>query len=211
MIQTVKAFRFRAFVTFLLTFSFLLSALSGIILFLRPEGSLANWVGWNILGVDKKQWEGIHAIFVFLFLLSGMVHFYLNLKPLLSYLRGKQCQLSVAAKSRTVSQEFIAVLVLVSLIFIGSLCQWSPFKAIVDLRSDIKSGRYVLTLKPPQADTERLTIAELCAVAGISKQQVLSNAESNGVQIGSLAETIDEVARKNRLTPEKVVLLLKGN
>ena len=46
----------------MLLLSFLVSAVSGIILFVRPEGSLARWVGWSVLGLDKAQWEAVHIV-----------------------------------------------------------------------------------------------------------------------------------------------------
>jgi len=49
-------FRPRRLVTNLLLLSFLASAISGVILFFRPEGSLARWIGWSVLALDKKQW-----------------------------------------------------------------------------------------------------------------------------------------------------------
>jgi hypothetical protein len=61
------------------------------------------------------------------------------------------------------------------------------------------------------SDAEKLTVAKFCAAAGISVPQALSNASINGVQIVSLSETLEQVAKRNRLTPEKVFLFLKGN
>ena len=48
-------------------FLFLAAAASGIVLFLRPEGSLASWAGWHVLGIDKKGWEGVHILSVIMF------------------------------------------------------------------------------------------------------------------------------------------------
>ena len=82
MIRKANSFRFRAFTVFWLTFSFLLSVLSGAILFLRPEGSLATWTGWTALGLNKKQWEGVHAVFVLTLVVSACDPFALQLAAL---------------------------------------------------------------------------------------------------------------------------------
>jgi len=206
-----EGFHFRSFLSLLLFLIFSISALSGLILYLRPEGSLASWVGWKALGIDKKHWEGLHAIFVFTFVIVIFIHLGYNWKSLTAYWRNKKASRALPGKGWPVSGEFLLASAVVCLIFIGTICQWPPFTALVDLRTAIKSGRFAVALKPPQADTERLTIAELCVISGISEPQVLRNAAAKGIQIGSLSETLGEVAEKNHVTPEKLFGLLKVN
>jgi hypothetical protein len=59
-----KRFRWRPFASFGPLWSFVLSALAGIALYLRPEGSLASWSSWSMLGLDKNTWEGVHTLAV---------------------------------------------------------------------------------------------------------------------------------------------------
>lgn len=58
-----STFRARRLLTNLLL-SFVVSAASGVILFFRPEGSLARWIGWSVLSLDKKQWEAVYRALV---------------------------------------------------------------------------------------------------------------------------------------------------
>jgi hypothetical protein len=60
--------------------------LSGVILYIAPEGSLSRWIGWDVFGLTKKQWEYQHAMFSLLFVLFSIFHiFRINWGLLLSY------------------------------------------------------------------------------------------------------------------------------
>ena len=80
-----RRFRIRVFVSFGIMFSFLVSALAGIVLYFRPEGSLASWTRWQALGIDKKGWEGVHTVTVVLFLVFAAVLVTINLLVDISY------------------------------------------------------------------------------------------------------------------------------
>jgi hypothetical protein len=67
-----SGFRFQTFVTVVVLLSFLAVVISGVALYLRPEDSLARWVGWKFAGWDKKQWEAAHTGVVILFLISSL-------------------------------------------------------------------------------------------------------------------------------------------
>ena len=88
-----NGFHFRSFISLLLFLSFSFSAFSGLVLFLRPEGSLANWHGWSVLGMDKKQWEGVHAVLVLVFFIAALVHLIYNWKVLAANVRRKKTRL----------------------------------------------------------------------------------------------------------------------
>jgi hypothetical protein len=211
MLKKSNGFRFRSFISLLLFLSFSFSAFSGLVLYMRPEGSLANWLGWSVLGMDKKQWEGMHAVLVLVFFSSALFHLVFNWKALAGYWRRQKTPLAGMFRGMGLAKESIAALVLMAVIFTGSLLRWPPFSSLVNLRTAIKNGIYLNIIRPPVADAEQLTVAELCAAAGIPESQALGNAGVNGVQIMSLSETIGTVARRNRLTPEKVFIFLKGD
>ncbi|HUU05465.1 MAG TPA: DUF4405 domain-containing protein [Patescibacteria group bacterium] len=208
MINKEIAFRFRAFTAFWLTFSFLLSVLSGLILFLRPEGSLAAWTGWSALGLNKKQWEGVHTVFVFVLVISASIHLLYNWRTLTAYCRLKKKQFGMVFKGMAVFREFFAAALLTVLILIGTISEWLPCQWIIGWRGIFKSGSAVVTLAPPVADAGKLSLASLCALSGISEQRVLRNAGANGLQLRALSETLSEIAKKNGMSPEKIYGLL---
>jgi hypothetical protein len=102
-----NGFHFRNFTSLLLFLLFSICALSGLMLYLRPEGSLANWVGWSALGMDKKQWEGIHAVFVLVFSIAVLVHLIYNWKVLAANLRSKKTRLEKIFRAVGWTKEFV--------------------------------------------------------------------------------------------------------
>jgi hypothetical protein len=200
-----KNFRLRVFVSFFLLFSFLLSAVSGIVLFLRPEGSLAAWTGWSALWLDKKEWEAVHAVAIFFFFLCAAVHLAYNWRALFAYCRRRWEHGKGSGRFR----ELIAALLLSGMLLIATLGKWFPVQWIVDLRGVFKGGAAVVKVVPPVPDAEKLTLAEFGPRLGMDDSQLLAAACAAGIQVEALSQTLAEVAEKNHLTPEKVFILLK--
>jgi hypothetical protein len=204
-----RTFRWRAFISFLLLFSFLLSALSGVLLFARPEGSLAAWTAWSALGLDKKQWEGVHVVSVFLFFFSVLVHLVFNWRALTAYCRRRKEQAGTSFKNPGRWREFSAAALLAVLLLIATLLKWAPAQWLVDLRGAYKSGSPYVAATPPSADADKLSLAKLCPLLGIDEAQLLAAARRSHIRVESLAQTLAEGAMANSTTPEKVFILLK--
>ena len=204
-----NAFRTRSFFTLLLFLFALISAVSGIALYLRPEGSLARWTDWTWLGLDKKHWEAVHTVFVLLSLFAAMVHLWYNWKPLANYLRSKAALILRSGKRVPLGREFLAAAAIVSILFYGSISQWLPISLLVDLRSDIKDGKYTVLASPPAAEADKLSLSELCRVMGISEQLASEKARAHEIDIASFSLTLGEIAEQNGLTPQAMYLLLR--
>jgi hypothetical protein len=39
---------------------FLIVSFSGIILYMTPQGRVANWTNWTLLGLGKHDWSAVH-------------------------------------------------------------------------------------------------------------------------------------------------------
>jgi hypothetical protein len=68
---------------------FLLLLVTGVVLFIVPQGRVAYWSEWRLWGLGKESWAAVHVLTSLLFLFAGITHLALNLKPLLSYLRAR--------------------------------------------------------------------------------------------------------------------------
>jgi hypothetical protein len=200
-----QSFRWRSFVSIAIVFAFLVMSISGIALFLRPEGSLARWAGWSLLGADKKQWESVHTATVVLFVVLAVLHLWYNWRTLLAYLR--RTATSVPARVRF---ELVAAVVLVGVIVTASLVGWQPFAALMDLRGSLKDGQFAVRTSPPVADADKLTVSEVCARAGVQPENAAANARARGVAIDDTSKTIGAVAKQLGLTPESVFEVLIG-
>ena len=73
-----KKFNRRAFISLYIVISFLIMTVSGLILFLAPPGRIANWTDLTIIGLTKSQWQTLHTVFTFLFVIAAAFHIYYN-------------------------------------------------------------------------------------------------------------------------------------
>lgn len=70
-------------------FSFIFIILTSIVLYFVPQGRVAYWADWTLLGLSKEQWGDIHICIGVLFLVVSILHIWLNWKPILAYLKQK--------------------------------------------------------------------------------------------------------------------------
>lgn len=198
----LRRFRPRALVSFGLLFSFLVTVVAGIIMYLRPEGSLASWARWNILGIDKKGWEGVHTLFVILFLLFAFCHLLLNGRSLFRYIKKKTSE-GIQAKA-----EFGIALGISVLLFLAVVNRWQPFWKVIDLRSAIKDGKYSVATTPPAVNAEELPLTELGELTGIPGDEALSRLRSAGMIAAGGRSTLAEIADKHGTSPEKLYRII---
>lgn len=197
-------FRFRRFVTNVLVLSFLVSAVSGVILFFRPEGSLARWVGWSVFGLDKAQWEALHLVFVGVFLVVSIVHVWYNWTALVSYLRQKAAALTAPRSVPLPSREFLAAIGVALAVFAGTLVDWQPFSEVLALRSAVKDGAFVDGMLPPVPNADRQTFADLCRMVVVPEAQAVKHVRSRGIDVPDPSVTIGEIARAHDVPPATV-------
>jgi hypothetical protein len=202
-------FRLRRFATAILALSFLGTALSGGVLYLRPEGSLARRVGWSVLGFDKPQWEALHIVFVAVFALVSALHLYYNWRQLAAMM-GLGVASGLGARHAAPHRELLAAAVLLALVGYGTLAGLPPFSSLLHLRSEIKDGRLVSTAARPDDDPGRLTLVEVGRRASLSEEQIVSNAQQRGITIRDRSATVGAIAREHDLSPAEVFAAMSG-
>jgi hypothetical protein len=193
-----RRFRWRAFTAFGMLFSFLATSVAGVILYLRPEGSLASWTRWSVLGIDKKGWEGVHILFVIPFLIFAASHVVLNARSILHYLR------TAASRGWRAKREFGLALGLSALVVAAAVGHWQPLSKVIDLRAAIKDGAFSVETAPPAVNAEELPLSELEKLAGVPEGQALSRLRSAGMIAADGNATLAEIADAQGTSPEKL-------
>lgn len=84
-----RRFSFRGLITYLVTLSFLVILISGVVNFLAPSGRISRQVDWTLLGLDRIGWQTLHLSFAVVFVAVGFIHLAFNWKRLLHYLRDR--------------------------------------------------------------------------------------------------------------------------
>ncbi len=194
-------FNWQSFISIGLLLSFLIMLVSGIVLYIAPEGSLSRWIGWDILNLSKKQWEYQHTIFSYLFILFSIFHvFKINWSYLISYF--------VVEKFKMINlKEIIVAVVITVFIFMGTLFNWSPFKNVIQFGNKI-SDSYAEDIEMPNIpDAEKLSLNDFALKAfNISYTDLVSNLEKFDFDKVDENSTVIDFCNLNNITPEEFYL-----
>lgn len=201
----MKSFIWRKYVSIGLALSFVMISLSGIVLYIAPAGSIARWIKWIMIGFERAQWETIHTIFSFLFIIFGVIHlFNLNWKAFLSYFING---VNSYARSR---KEAVAAVLTIALVFIFTVYKLPPFYSVMELGNRISDSWSEKVGKPPVAGLEDMTLAEISDIFYASDlKQVEHLVKSAGFVIPSGNKTLREIAEANRVSPLEIFRSLK--
>jgi hypothetical protein len=115
----------RAFVSIMMISFLVLFTLSGLALYVSPSGSLANAIGWTLVGLGKGQWEALHVAFGFLWVPLALLHLVINLKVVAGYLRDR------ARRAFVWRRELVAALTLTALLGVASIYGLPPVAQVM--------------------------------------------------------------------------------
>ena len=120
-----RAFQWRAWVTLVLLGTATWLAISGVVLYLAPSGRVAKTVDWRLLWLAKEQWEALHTVFGFVFLVLAGVHLKYNGRSILAYLRRRAAE--VARVRREAAWASLALL----LVTLAAVYDWAPVRQVM--------------------------------------------------------------------------------
>ena len=118
---------FKKTTSFIMLYSFVIMVLSGFMLFVSPFGRLSMMIKWEMLWLDKMQWQALHLIFMLIFTLAGMVHIFYNWKPIKSYLKNRTKKIVVFTTSH------IAAIAITASLFYVTINHMEPFESFVKM------------------------------------------------------------------------------
>ncbi|MCD6497811.1 MAG: DUF4405 domain-containing protein [Deltaproteobacteria bacterium] len=202
-----KSFRwaFRSFVSLLTTFSFLGLAITGIVLFIEPHGRVAFWTWWRFLGLSKSQWDGVHIILGWTFIISSGLHIYLNWRPLMRYLRGR------VSSGFRLSTELVVAATLTLLLAITAALNVPPTSYLLKLNEAIKSSWMECGANdPPFGHAEMKSLRDLCLIRDIELSKAMATLKDAGIKVGSPSESIATIAKNNGLSPAGVYRYIRA-
>ena len=122
----IKKLHWRSFISFVLTLNCCVMVFSGVVLYMSPPGGLARMTGWRFWGLGKDGWMAQHMTSCTVFLLAGLIHLYLNIRILWSYIHSR------TARGIRRKWELLASLALVGFMVIGTLWKLPPWNYILD-------------------------------------------------------------------------------
>jgi hypothetical protein len=194
--------------------SFIVLAYTGIMLFLSPQGRVAYWSGWQLLGLNKDQYGQLHTTFMVLFLVGGIWHIILNWKSITNYLKNKSRH---APRPKLLVPEFSVALILTLFFLVGTLADLPPFRAFLGAGESIKSFWERREGSPPWGHAEESGLARFTRglvdwervenqrLVSISVEDALAELRAAGFVVESDRETILDIANRKGTTPQEAM------
>jgi len=198
-----KVFNFRAFTSLVILWSFILEALSGLVLYIVPPGRIAEWTHWSFGGFTKSEWETIHTVFGYIFLIFVSIHLYHNWHSILHYIKRK-----IRKYSRTRIELFISLL-LVLFVLWGTITSIPPFSSIMEFGAFIKKTWPENKDQPFLARAEKLPFNRFVRELGLDPKKAAHFLEKKGIIIQDQSQSIKDTADENRTSPSQIYKMLK--
>ena len=193
-------FKPKVFVSLLLTLSFFLAVLSGIMLYLSPRGRIANWTDWTLLGATKDGWTDLHLIAIVIMLVTGLLHlFWFNWKLFLTYL-GRS-----AKGALRYPRELLVSILLFVLLSVGVIYQVPGAYVFTNLRNTILDSYEKPDDQPPIPHAEELTLDVLARdILSVSFDDVRNQLTSAGWEAPEEQEKVGVYAARAGVSPDEL-------
>ncbi len=182
----------------LIAASFLILLVTGIVLFASPPGRIANWTNWNILGLRKHDWTGLHIWFSALFLVVTIFHVIFNWRPMISYFKDRL--------SRRVGfrWEWVVALGIVGGVFAGTRLAIPPFSSLLAWNEDLKESWDSPAGRAPIPHAELLTLTELAEQGNVPVEAAVARLAARGVEGFSHDTVVQKIAEDAKLSARQV-------
>lgn len=192
-----KALHWRGLTSLIVTLAFLVLATTGVILYISPQGRVANWTGWNILGLGKEQWAAVHTTASLLFLIASGFHVYFNWQALVRYI--------VLKRKLHLKREMIGAVVVVAVVFTGTVLGIPPFSSIVALNDGIKAYWESQSAQAPYPHAEISTLVDFSERTGVSLTVLQERLTGAGITANDPAsQTLEDLAHAHHLSPTEL-------
>lgn len=209
-----ETMKIRRVVSLTVLLSFVFLALSGIMLFLSPQGRVAYWSGWTLFGLSKEQYSAIHTTFMTLFLVGGIWHIVLNWRPITGYLKDR------SKKIRLFTPESSVAMALTVLFLVGPLIGLFPFQQFLDAGEEIKGYWESVNGSPPWGHAEENSLRRFCRgmedfervenrrSVTIDCDAALEALRAQGLAVEGLDQRMLEIAQANGTTPQALSAII---
>ncbi len=205
--ETIKKFDWKSFTSFGLLFTFIIIGLTGLVLYITPPGRVAKWVVWTFLGLEKAEWQAIHTVFSYLFLLLGIIHtFFLNWKIMLSYFRKKGMQ------GLNRKKELLLSSLLVLVFLLGTLFKIPPFQTVMDFGEYLTESWEKQEQQAPMPHTEAMSLVALSKkLVKASPEEIRQKLLNRKLNVAHVDLTLADIGQENGLSPYEIYRMIAAD
>jgi len=184
--------------------SLIVLTFNSIVLYVVPEGRIANWAVWKFWGLTKHDWSAQHTTVGFLFLFAGILHIYLNWKPIMNYMKNKAKQFRLFTGASTVGFLLTAIFV------IGTYYHVPPIITIVDFSEQIKEGAASTYGDPPYGQAQSSSLQGFTSRMGLDLTKSKALLAAAGIEVVNDKVMIQDIAAKSDKTPQEIYDIIKS-
>ena len=181
-----------------LLIAFVLLIFTSVILYIVPQGRVAYWADWHLLGLSKTQWGNLHINLGVLMLIAGLLHIYYNWKPITTYLKNRAKQVKVFTPS------FNMALAITLFTAIGTYYEIPPMSTIISVGESIKDRGAVRYGEPPYGHAELSSLKLFAKKQDLDLDKSIQLLMGARVSVSGPEETLAAIADANNMTPMQV-------
>ena len=177
--------------------------LTGLALYIAPQGRIALWNDWHFLGFSKGDYGAMHITSSILFILMGWLHTYFNWRSLVAYLKNRSKKLTL------ITRESLAALVLVVVFVGGGLYAVPPVYQLVVLGDLAKEKWEEISEQPPYGHAEDSSLKAFATWMRLEPGQAIDILKQNGLTLDNEKEKLVDIAASNSIPPSDIYNMLK--
>lgn len=196
----------RSLVSFLVAWSFLILTVTGLVLYVVPQGRVAYWVHWSLVGLEKEQWGWIHMLFGGLFIVSGVLHLYFNWNTFKTFLAAR------VKGHLKLKREALVATVITALILVTAAWRLPPSSWVIDLNDAVKAAWITSPeLEPPFGHAEQVSLAVMATRMRLDLDAAMRALHERGLRFHGKGSTLEAIARDNDTTPMAVYAIIASH
>lgn len=196
-----KKFNKRAFVSLVTFFLSIVVLITGVILLVMPDATLAYWNKWSFFSLEKNQWESFHAVASIYLTIIVVIHIMENWKAMISYMKSK------SNEKFKLKKELLSAIVVSFILVTGSFTD-SPISKIVNVFEPISESWYTSEYEPPFEDAQGLPLELLVKVQDLEKVKIETIFENKKI-IFAFEESLEDIADNNDISSRKLYEMIK--
>lgn len=194
----------RSLIAFIVTWAFGILTVTGLVLYVVPQGRVAFWTHWSLLGLAKEQWADVHMMFGGVFIIAAILHLYYNWKPFKKFLAER-------VKGRLqIKQEFVMAMGFSVVIVLMSVLHIPPVSWVFDLNEALKDSWVTSPeLEPPFGHAEEVSLAGISRRMGLDLEQSVAALKRKGFSFNGPQDSLEKIAIANGTTPMAVYEVIR--
>lgn len=183
--------------------SLILLLINSVVLYIVPEGRVAYWADWHLVGLTKSEWGDQHITVGVLFLVAAVLHIIYNWAPIKAYMKNK------AKEIKVFTMPFNIAMVVTILVAVGTYYNVPPMSTILYFSEVIKDGGSKKYGEPPYGHAELSSIKFFAKKEGLDPEKAVELLKQADMEVEGIKDTLKKVANNNGLTPQQVYDIIK--